>query len=588
MKKYKKRISILLALIIALTAITAAVPAGSAAETQAVPTSDYSIPNPSFTLSPAAKGVLVTWNTDSRIDHYRVYHKTASGWDKIADNIKVGYYFDTSAADGSLFSYTVRGLNSANEFVTGFDNYGDTCTCNPQSSKYLLGDVDLDGVVTLMDATIIQRLLSELKINRNGCEEYLADSNGDGIDITDATMIQRYIAQIPIPYLVGGTLINLSAYQPATEAPIQPMTEAPTEAPTQAPTVKPTESVAPTEEPNYQYKIENVRVVKRASPTYQLNESYKDYPDNNHEGYEIRVRATNEIKTFRCEFNINGETDTNNKLIWHNIWELNQNGIRDGLQLTDGNTMPAFSQKISDTKYKDGDIIRFRIFGTDATNLKNTSYKQITPTVETSFTWDKSEFANIGHKYTNDTPAKDTPLSEYTIRDEERDVLDWVNEYRYKQSLKDGNPYRNDLTLSPALCRVARMRAEALAENWDESNVVEGSHDIYPYGGLISTINTYCEHDTRPIVYGENIAAWTGMPCDAVYGWASHNTHYLTMVNANYDVAGIGYCEKKGIWVFIAGSGATWQDEDENNETYQAWMERMPLNAQYPVNFRDD
>ena len=167
-------------------------------------------------------------------------------------------------------------------------------------------------------------------------------------------------------------------------------------------------------------------------------------------------------------------------------------------------------------------------------------------------------------------------------------MLDWINEYRREQSSKDGNPYRNELTLSPALCRVARMRAEALADNWDESNVVEGSHDVYPYGSLIATVNKYCGHDTRPIVYGENIASYAGMPYNAVYGWASHESHYLTMVDASYDVAGIGYCEKKGIWVFIAGAGATWQDQDEDNETYQAWMARMPLNAQYPVNFWDE
>ena len=90
MKTYQNHLSILLTLIIAVSAITAAVPAGSAAETQTAQTSAYSIPNPIFSLKPAAKGVLVSWNTDSRVDHYRVYHKTGTGWNMIADNIKVG------------------------------------------------------------------------------------------------------------------------------------------------------------------------------------------------------------------------------------------------------------------------------------------------------------------------------------------------------------------------------------------------------------------------------------------------------------------------------------------------------------------
>ncbi|MEE3492723.1 CAP domain-containing protein [Ruminococcus sp.] len=595
MKTYQKRISILLALIIAISAITAAVPAGSAAETQTVQTSDYSIPNPIFSLTPAVKGVLVSWNTDSRVDHYRVYHKTETGWNMIADNIKVGYYFDVSTTDGISHIYTVRGLNSANEFVTDFERYSDSCSNAPKSSLYLLGDVDLDGVVSLMDATIVQKILADLKMNRNGYEEYLADSNDDGLDASDATWIQRYITQIPIPYPVGGTLINLSAYQPATEkpttapteAPTQAPTQVPTQAPTQAPTVKPTEAPAPTEAPNYQYEITNVRITKKVDTYYYSN---NDYPDiRGSYGYQVSIDAPNEIPTFKFEYNKNNETDKNGKLIWHNVIELSYATNKDEYELITNNVPKMFTQRTNDTKYKNGDIIRIRIFGTNSTSeYKGTPYNQITPTVETSFTWNENEFTSIGNKYRNNTPAKDIPLSEYTIRDEEREMLDWINEYRRKQSFKDGNPYRNELTLSPALCRVARMRAEALADNWDESHVVEGSHDVYPYGSLIATVNKYCGHDTRPIVYGENIASYAGMPYNAVYGWASHESHYLTMVNANYDVAGIGYCEKKGIWVFIAGAGATWQDQDEDNENYQAWMARMPLNAQYPVNFWDE
>ena len=71
-----------------------------------------------------------------------------------------------------------------------------------QSSAKLLGDVDGDGEVTIIDATLIQRYLVQLKVY--AFDEEAADSDGDGeITIVDATFIQRWLAQIPTPYNIG-------------------------------------------------------------------------------------------------------------------------------------------------------------------------------------------------------------------------------------------------------------------------------------------------------------------------------------------------------------------------------------------------
>ena len=61
----------------------------------------------------------------------------------------------------------------------------------------IIGDVDGDSVVSVLDATTIQRWLAELPTD---LKESVADTDGDGyISITDATVIQRYIAEIPTP-----------------------------------------------------------------------------------------------------------------------------------------------------------------------------------------------------------------------------------------------------------------------------------------------------------------------------------------------------------------------------------------------------
>ena len=67
----------------------------------------------------------------------------------------------------------------------------------------LLGDADGDGEVTVMDASLIQRSLAQLKIEGH-FDEKAADVDADGkIEVTDVTLIQRYAAKIDTPYRIG-------------------------------------------------------------------------------------------------------------------------------------------------------------------------------------------------------------------------------------------------------------------------------------------------------------------------------------------------------------------------------------------------
>lgn len=73
------------------------------------------------------------------------------------------------------------------------------------ASGTLLGDVDNDGRVTIMDATILQWKLADISksddtsINATAAD---IDSNGE-IEIMDATYIQRRLASIETPYPIG-------------------------------------------------------------------------------------------------------------------------------------------------------------------------------------------------------------------------------------------------------------------------------------------------------------------------------------------------------------------------------------------------
>ena len=65
-----------------------------------------------------------------------------------------------------------------------------------------IGDVDLDGEVTIIDATKIQRYLADIN-DLDRIQRFLADTDGDGeVSILDATAIQRRLASLPAPEII--------------------------------------------------------------------------------------------------------------------------------------------------------------------------------------------------------------------------------------------------------------------------------------------------------------------------------------------------------------------------------------------------
>ncbi|MBQ7132865.1 MAG: PT domain-containing protein, partial [Ruminococcus sp.] len=125
-----------------------------------------------------------------------------------------------------------------------------------ETQSYILGDVNLDGRVSVIDATLIQRSvanLGEYKIADGSIEFAAADVNVDEkISVFDATLIQQYVAQIAsaMTYGIGDTRTFGDPEYP-TDGPTDAPTGAPTDAPTDAPTAEPTEepTAEQTEEP---------------------------------------------------------------------------------------------------------------------------------------------------------------------------------------------------------------------------------------------------------------------------------------------------------------------------------------------------
>ena len=81
-------------------------------------------------------------------------------------------------------------------------------------TNYLRGDANGDGFVTIYDVTALQRHLANLELlSENNLTA--ADIDVNGLDITDATNIQRYLAEYENVYNVG-EWVNSGATQPST------------------------------------------------------------------------------------------------------------------------------------------------------------------------------------------------------------------------------------------------------------------------------------------------------------------------------------------------------------------------------------
>lgn len=69
------------------------------------------------------------------------------------------------------------------------------------ATMYRRGDADKDGEITSADVTWIQRKIANRTVEP--FNKTAADVDKEGLEIIDATYIQRYLAKGPNPYNVG-------------------------------------------------------------------------------------------------------------------------------------------------------------------------------------------------------------------------------------------------------------------------------------------------------------------------------------------------------------------------------------------------
>lgn len=98
---------------------------------------------------------------------------------------------DMSAEDYATIVKSDGKWNDIPGFTYYYKSVGFIC----KTPLHKIGDINLDGEITISDVTAIQRYITELDVFTDE-QIALADTNGDGeINITDATHLQKYIAK---------------------------------------------------------------------------------------------------------------------------------------------------------------------------------------------------------------------------------------------------------------------------------------------------------------------------------------------------------------------------------------------------------
>ena len=168
----------------------------------------------SFGLDPAVDGMTAGWFSDQlrnagfTIDEPVNFDGDDRAFVRInSDNVAPGTeaelpytwynFWDVFDGNGFHWDTAVPKMNASVKI-----------TVTPQTYDYLLGDADGDGIVSVIDASVLQRRIAGLPMSfdENTLMHGDVDRN-DALEIVDVTYIQRWLANLRVPYEVGNPII---------------------------------------------------------------------------------------------------------------------------------------------------------------------------------------------------------------------------------------------------------------------------------------------------------------------------------------------------------------------------------------------
>ena len=99
----------------------------------------------------------------------------------------------TALASSLLVFATACSQNSAVS-VSANETQKNAASAVNSSIEFIKGDADGNGKIEVSDVTLIQKVLADLVDDKDGMITRRGDVDGNGLSITDATLIQRFLA----------------------------------------------------------------------------------------------------------------------------------------------------------------------------------------------------------------------------------------------------------------------------------------------------------------------------------------------------------------------------------------------------------
>ncbi len=141
-------------------------------------------------------GTVISWNEVEGASKYRLYVKKDGSFSKLADTADTSFVH-TDLIDGNEYTYTIRCVSEDSKTPeSGFSSTGYSNLYEEPAIKVLTGDADLDGTLSVLDASLIQMFLVGHK-TIEGDALIAADADLDGeITVLDASLIQMILAGV--------------------------------------------------------------------------------------------------------------------------------------------------------------------------------------------------------------------------------------------------------------------------------------------------------------------------------------------------------------------------------------------------------
>lgn len=141
--------------------------------------------------------VTFNWNKTTNTSGYELWLYNSDTYTVIDT-----YYYGGEVLSNTLtlpkgnYYAKIKSINNDLADTSRWWTEGDPVYFKVSKDLYLIGDVDGDGEVNIMDATLVQRSVAKLT-QFTEAQQSAGDTNKDGdISVVDATIIQRFVAKL--------------------------------------------------------------------------------------------------------------------------------------------------------------------------------------------------------------------------------------------------------------------------------------------------------------------------------------------------------------------------------------------------------